>query len=87
MTGESDAEPGTAAPLGDPSRPSEAVLAAVASERNCDPAELPVLTEAVDPDALDALFRGRESGHVEFEYAGCRVVVRGARDVTATEIS
>ncbi|WP_132058304.1 HalOD1 output domain-containing protein [Halorussus amylolyticus] len=71
--------------------PSEAVVAAVASASDCRPTAagadgtarvLPPLYDAIDPDALDALFAGgvrspdrprATAGKVEFVYHGHRV--------------
>lgn len=60
---------------------SEAVVEAVASAEGCDPVDLPVLYERIDPDALDKLFDtpGRSDGrssrpaHVRFTYHGYEV--------------
>lgn len=53
---------------------SSAVLAAVADREGVEPAELDrPLFDAIDPDALDALF-DRGSGRVRFTYLGYRVV-------------
>lgn len=55
--------------------PSEEVIEAVANEEGLDPAELrSPLYDAIDPDALDALFRN-SAGAVSFEYHGYAVVV------------
>ena len=62
--------------------PSEAVVMAVAALTNTDPTELKPLYDAVDPDALDALFRHaasreRHTNHrVSFLYHGFDVRVR-----------
>jgi hypothetical protein len=56
---------------------SEAVVAAVADRAGVDRTDLPPLFEAVDPDALDALFADRRPGRVAFEYAGYEVTVCG----------
>lgn len=72
---------------------SEALVEAVATERGEDPTTLePPLHDLVDPDALDALFRGRESvppfpdGHVAFTMAGCRVVVHSTGEIDVTPL-
>lgn len=73
---------------------SEAVVRAVAavSDRNTageDPDDrLDPLYDAVDPDALDALFRrvdDSRTGAVEFAYCGYRVTVDSTGLVTVTE--
>lgn len=61
--------------------PSNAVVRAVARSRDCSPTELDSLEEAVDTDALNALFAPRYdgttrgSGSVSFSYSGRHVVV------------
>lgn len=58
---------------------SQAVVEAVARAEDVDPLDLDVpLYEAVDPDALDALFQSGETGvegHVRFRYYGYEVAV------------
>lgn len=61
---------------------SQRVLQAVATVENADPTDLPPLYEAIDPDALNALFQtdnGAQTAvdHVRFHYAGHTVVVQG----------
>lgn len=52
-----------------------AVIEAVAIADNIEPEGLePSLYEVIDPDALNALFRGTK-GEVTFEYAGYLVTV------------
>jgi len=57
------------------------VVDAVAAARGVDATELPPLHDAVDTEALEALFEPRPSGQarrdgaVWFEYGGCTVVV------------
>lgn len=54
---------------------SEAVLSAVAEAKGVDERELAVpLYEAIDPDALDALFRNGQ-GEVTFQYHDYHVTV------------
>lgn len=68
--------------------PSQAVVERVADAENVDPLALDVpLYDAVDPDALDALFdptvgKPSTTGRVTFEYYGHTVVV--ASDGTVT---
>lgn len=69
---------------------SEAVVWATAnrSDRSLvdDGNMLPPLYEAIDPDALDALFSASGADPtIEFLYAGYRVTVDGARQVTVAE--
>lgn len=57
-----------------------AVVAAVASARGCDIGELPPLSESIDPDVIEALFRDDPVSQVRersltFHYAEYDVVV------------
>ena len=64
---EPDRRDETAPPL------SKAVLSAVATHKGIDEVALPPLNDAIDPDALDALFedKGTSGGEtIVFEYAG-----------------
>ncbi|MFB6224331.1 MAG: HalOD1 output domain-containing protein [Haloarcula sp.] len=62
---------------------SLAIVEAVAAATETAPEELPQLTDAVDPDALDALFAGRQTnGRVTFQYAGYCVSVSADQTVT-----
>lgn len=55
-----------------------AVVLSVADYTDHRPTDLPQLSTAVDPDALDALLDGRgESVAISFSYAGCEVSLRG----------
>jgi hypothetical protein len=66
---------------------SEAVLVAVAEREGVGVSELgPPLFDAVNPDALDRLFR-RSPGTVRFEYAGYTVTVDHDHTVDLTPIS
>ena len=62
------------------------VVEAVAAVTEQDPTEMTPISEAVETDALDALFEStnrspRTSGAVEFEYASCLVRVSAAGKV------
>jgi len=60
-----------------------AVVEAVSASTGRPVTDLPPLYDAVDPDALDALFAGRSvDGRVRFRYAGHVVEVRSDRTVT-----
>lgn len=64
--------------------PTYAVTSAVADASDRDVLELPPLNDAVDPDALNALFASLSNAPVDrvsFRYAGYDVVVRGSGDV------
>lgn len=55
-----------------------AVVMSVADSTGRNPTELPALSTAIDPDALDQLLDGlRESVEISFEYAGCDVSLKG----------
>ncbi len=56
----------------DHQEPSETVVSSVAAHKGVDEVALPPLYEALDPDALDALFT-TAGGRVRFDYAGCTV--------------
>lgn len=58
----------------------ERIVDGIAALEGTDPMELPPLFDAVDPDALAAIFAttesgGRRAGRVEFTYADHRVAV------------
>ncbi|WP_290811955.1 HalOD1 output domain-containing protein [Halovivax sp.] len=60
--------------------PVYALVSTVAEVDGTDPASLPPLYHAIDPEALNALFLSRSHEPVEqvdFHYAGYHVVVRG----------
>jgi len=83
----------TSAPQRDESAaqsPSEAVVEALADAKGVDPLELDPLYDAIDPDALDALFDGaadgRRQGRVEFRTAGYRVEVTATGRVHLTSL-
>jgi hypothetical protein len=65
-----------------------AVVRAVSAVVGCDPCSLPPLTDAVDPDALDAIFdsQGRDTprtgGRLSFVYGHCRVTVDNGEYLT-----
>lgn len=69
---------------------STEVVTAVADAKCLDPTDLPPLYDAIDPDALDRLFRSEvqngASGtvKVQFTFAGCDVVVDTENRVTVT---
>lgn len=57
-------------------RASRTVIRAVASAENVDPIDLETpLHAAVDPDALDTLFRPGTDCRVQFTYSGYEVTV------------
>ena len=60
-----------------------AVVLSVADYTDRHPTDLPLLSTAVDPDALDALLDARgESVAISFSYAGCEVSLRGDGELT-----
>lgn len=78
-----EAEPMFRLPIPEETPPSRATFVAVAEAKDCDPLDLPPLTRAIDPDALDAFLdeSGAPGRYVtEFEYAECLVTVT-AEDV------
>ena len=64
--------------------PVYAVVSAVAEAEDVDPVDLPPLYNAIDPEALNALFTSRNDtavATVEFEYAGYTVAIHGTGEV------
>lgn len=55
--------------------PSEAVIRAIAQAKGISPLEMPMLYEIVDPEALDAIFKGRDLSYIQFLYYGYKVIV------------
>ena len=71
---------------------SQLVIEAVAETRDVDPLDLEPLYNAVDPDALDALFGSKAqpaceppTGEVSFSYEGYDVRVTAAGRVELTQ--
>jgi len=71
---------------------STAVVEAIAEHEGVDPADLELpLYQAIDPDALDALFSPPEgdrdpvSGRISFVYDGYDIEVTGEGEVTVTD--
>ncbi|MFP8954383.1 HalOD1 output domain-containing protein [Natrialbaceae archaeon A-arb3/5] len=60
---------------GDGESASMQVVSAVAALCDTTPAELPVLYEAIDPDALDALIERGDDVQIQFEYNGFDIEV------------
>ena len=69
-------------------RPSERILETIAEEEGRDALEFePVLSEVIDPDALDALFRREEHPErIEFNYLGYRVQIRSDGEITVRDL-
>ena len=77
-----------AAQVAEVETPSERVIQTVAAYSNTPPEELPLLYEAIDPDALDALFTTNGlSAQVEFEYNDYHVAVSGDGVVDLTRLT
>ena len=66
--------------------PSTAVVDCVAAVSDCHIEELPLLAEAVDPDALDELCARQWTGKVVFSYAGYCVVVNSEGGIEVHEV-
>ncbi|MFP8958258.1 HalOD1 output domain-containing protein [Natrialbaceae archaeon A-CW3] len=67
--------------------PVFAVVSGIAEATGTDPLELPPLSNAIDPDALNTLVAARPSTtlqQVTFQYAGYEVVVDGDGEVRIT---
>jgi hypothetical protein len=66
---------------------SREVVRAVAEDVGVPPTELePPLYDAVDPEALDALYESGAGVRVEFQYADRSVVVHPDGSVTVAEV-
>ena len=68
--------------------PVVAVVSAIADAAGTDPLELPPLSNAIDPEALNDLVDfERDSGleSISFEYVGYDVVVSGDGDVQVAQ--
>jgi hypothetical protein len=63
---------------------STAVLEELARREGVEKRELPPLYDAIDPGALDRLFRGT-TGSITFEYLGYRVTVTSGGTLDVTE--
>lgn len=67
---------------------SGAVVCAVSAITGREPSSLPLLADALDPDALDALFdtrpngEPRTGGHLSFMYGGCRITLDNGEYLT-----
>ncbi|MEA1931145.1 MAG: HalOD1 output domain-containing protein [Euryarchaeota archaeon] len=60
-----------------------AVVLSVADYTGRHPTDLPLLSTAIDPDALDALLDGPgESVTISFSYAGCELSLSGDGELT-----
>ena len=69
---------------------SQRVITAVATTKETDPVDLDPLYEAIDPDALDALYeqdgfeRAKPPERIEFAYCGCKVAVAWDGSITVS---
>lgn len=61
---------------------AERVIQRVADADNCDMLELPPLSDATDPDALETFIEKTSSGEVSFLYAGYEVSVESDGTIT-----
>ncbi|QCC60255.1 hypothetical protein NP511_18030 [Natrinema thermotolerans] len=68
----------------DASTLNEEIINSVAVLENSDPVELPPLFDAVDPDALEAIFAKGRSGSVTFSYAGYTITIEFDETPTIT---
>jgi len=59
----------------------ERVAEVVATRTDRDVLELPPLYDSIDPDALDTVCSGLESGSITFQYAGHDVTVHADRSI------
>lgn len=70
--------------------PSTAVVETVAIAADCEPTALETIATAIDPDALDAVFRPQVSSPdvdttVQFSYNGRWVTVSGSGEVAVRD--
>lgn len=70
-------------PDGNRRSPARAVIEAVATAEGVEPDELPPIYDAIEPEALDSLFAGRDSSavRIDFRYAGHDVTLEGNGEV------
>lgn len=66
--------------------PSHEIVDAVSSAEGVGPTDLPPLFEAIDPEALDALFRSDADVEVTFDYQGYEVTVRDGANVVVRRL-
>lgn len=66
---------------------SEQVVETVATSRNTEPTDLPLLYEILDPEALDTIVRTMTDGKICFEYAGHAVTVQSDGTVNISDAS
>lgn len=70
---------------GDPMSVSERIVLEIADREGIDAREVPVpLYDAINPEALESLFRGN-SGRVTFEYMGYLVSVTHEHELTLVD--
>lgn len=55
--------------------PSETVVRTIVQAKGISPLEMPALYEIVDPEALDAIFKGKDLSYIQFLYYGYKVIV------------
>lgn len=60
------------------------ILAAIAENEQCDPLDLPPLSEDIDPDALGQVVRGTGVTGVSFSYYGYRIWIGGEGTVNVS---
>ena len=67
-----------------------AVVRAVSAVENCEPTSLPLLSDVVDPEALDKVCRSDGDPVVAFEFSNSHVTVEAGDAITVlprTELS
>ncbi|MWG34010.1 HalOD1 output domain-containing protein [Halomarina oriensis] len=67
-------------------RPSVAVVEAIAREAGVSPLDLPPLYDAIDPDSLDRLLPQDGTAEMTFRYYGYEVTLSDASDVRVTAV-
>jgi hypothetical protein len=66
---------------------SVAVVEKVSAAEGRDPTSLPLLRDAIDPEALDRLCRRGGSATVSFEYSDSRVTISGGESITVEPLA
>ena len=64
--------------------PVETVLYEIADRVDVDPIDLPVLSDYIDPDALEAVLESASDVRVTFQYDTHRITVDGDGNVEIT---
>lgn len=61
------------------------VIQQVAETKGRDPLQLPILQDAIDPDALETLIDEMQAGHVSFTYADEEITITSDGEIMLEE--